>query len=325
MPLSNEDIGQLLSALAETPQFKFLDSLMAQGEGGPEGGEDAGGGLEPAPDGGGFGEEEQGGDLNDVQDLLVDDDEFTDEEDLGGPEDTGSEVPPVPEDDNKPEKNSPGFVAPLMAAGRAAGPALAQAGRAIAPKAAQIAMHPATIAGTAGYLGARAGSKKRSMVASGDLATKYSRIQTAHNKLVQEHGRLASQMDQLLREKCDAERVAALQGLAGQYPDFIDLDAEFKATLYSRGAKMGEQAFAGHLATVEKYAHRSAMVSRSERPDIPLGEISRPAREGHNDKYAARLAKTAVAIHTKAINAGQPGFTWDEAKAQAEKLLAGRE
>lgn len=302
MPFANEDLGQLLAALAETPQFKFIDQLMQQQQGGGE----------PAGD-----EFAEGGDddLGDVNDMLVDDEGGDEGYDDGG----GEEGPPVAEGDEEPEKNfAPGLAAGALAAGKAALPAIGR-----------VAMHPTTIAGAAGYLGARAGGRaaaqRNSQKASGNLAQKYSRVMAAHNKLVQEHGRLASQMQNLQRDKTDAERVAALQGLAGRYPEFVDLDGEFKATLYSRGASMNDRAFQAHVATVEKYAHKAAMTARAQSHDIPMGDLPRPsATDPQAEKYAARLTREAVRIHTAAVNAGKAGYTWDDAKAEAEKVLAAR-
>ena len=318
MPFSNEDIGQILSALQELPQFQFLDQLMQQQQQGAGAGDAA-----PVDDMAGEASADDFGgddDLSDLQDLLID--EPGDDQPAPGP-DGGDEPPVAAEGDEPEEKNTPAALAAL-------GPALAGAGRAAvaaAPKAlpalGRAAMHPATIAGSAGYLGARAGAKRNSLKASGQTADKYSRLKSAHNALVQEHGRLANRLQVVERERTDAERVAALQNLSSQYPDFIDLDAEFAATLYSRGASMGDKAFRSHVGQVEKYAHKAAMVSRTQASDIPRGEVSRPA-SATTDKYAARLAKEAVRIHTAAINAGKDGFTWEEAKAQAEATIAKR-
>ncbi len=64
MPLTNDDLAMLLSALAQTPQFQFLDQLMAQ-----QGGADPGAEVPAAEAPPEAGAED---DLSDVQDLLVD-------------------------------------------------------------------------------------------------------------------------------------------------------------------------------------------------------------------------------------------------------------
>ncbi len=302
MPLTNDDLAQLLAALAETPQFKFLDQLMQQGEAAgdePEGDPLAGADEPPADLGAEPPADMPAGpddDLSDVQDLLVD--EGGDEPPAEEPpaEEPPAEEPPA-EDDQPTEKNTPAALAAL----------------------APMVSTPAAAA-TTGALGAMA-LRRHSARADGQQPARYAQLRDAHNRLVQEHGRLASRMQGLLREKSDAERTAVLQAMARRYPDFIDVNTELNAVLYSRKSTMDDHAFQAHCATIEKYAQKAAMVARTRRGDIPQGEVDRQVPDAESERYAARLSQEAVRVYTDALSTGKQ-MTYDEAKAEAAKRLS---
>ena len=316
MPLTNDDLAQLLSELAETQQFKFLDQLMQHGES-----------MQDEPDGdemgAEFGAEEQppvaeaatdpgDDDLGDVQDLLVD--EGGEDEELPPEEGPPAEAPPEesapeeapPEEEEPEEKN----YLPAAAMAGPVGTGLAAAGRALTS--------PGAIGAAGGFVGGR--MSKRSQKATGNQPVRYAQLRDAHNRLVQEHGRLATRMQSLLREKADAERSAVLQAMARKYPDFIDVNSELNTVLYSRKSTMDDAAFQAHCATVEKYAQKAAMVARTQRGDIPQGFVDRQPQDAETEKYAARLSQEAVRIYTDSLSSGKQ-LTYDEAKQEAAKRL----
>lgn len=239
MPLTNDDLAQLMAALAETPQFQFLEQLMQSETEPMAGGEDDSFGGEAPPEAGfddGGGQE----DLADVQDVMP----------------SGSQAP-VPEENQQPQKNAIQLLP--AAAGAAKG----------------LTAGKAMMAGAGGaYLGT-----KMSRAASGQEPVRYAQLAEAHGQLVKEHGALHAQVEGLLREKADAQRTAAVQELARKHPDFVDVDSELNVVLYSRNASLDDEAFASHVATVEQYAQRAEQLARSYRPDLPSGAVPQPRTE----------------------------------------------
>lgn len=287
MALSNEDIGQIMQAITSTPQFQFLEQLMAQEQGAGEqpGAGEPDGDEAPPPDAMPPAED----DLSDLDDLMVDDQ-------------GGGEVPPAPPEGEEPtEKN--GRMGEL--AGQIGGSAIG--------------------AGPGARLGGHIGNKLDpfSNKAAGNIATKYSQLRTAHNSLVQEHGRLNQQVTALQRRATDADRAATIHALAGKFGEFVDVNEELNACLYSRNANMSDQAFASHMASVEKYAQRAAMAARTVGDTIPAGRVPREVPDAQREQYSQRLTSEAVRIHTRAINAGKDGYTWEMAKEEARKALGG--
>jgi hypothetical protein len=288
MALSNEDIGQIMQALTSTPQFQFLEQMMAQQQGA---GDQAGEGVEPdgdeAPPPDAMPPAED--DLNDMDDLMV-----GDEGGEGAP-------PAAPPEEEPTEKN--GRMGEL--AGQIGGSAIG--------------------AGPGAKIGGKIGNRLDpfSNKASGAIAAKYSQLRTAHNSLVQEHGRLNQQVTALQRRATDADRAATINALARKYPEFVDVNDELAACLYSRNANMNDAAFATHVASVEKYAQRAAMASRAAGDTIPAGRLEREVPDAQREQYSQRLTSEAVRIHTRAINAGKDGYTWEMAKEEARKVLGG--
>ena len=289
MALSNEDIGQIMQAITSTPQFQFLEQLMAKEQGaGEQPGAEPDGDEAPPPDAMPPAED----DLGDMNDLMVGDE--------GG---EGGEMPPeAPAEGQEPEEKN----------GRAGELAGQIGGSAIG-------------AGPGAKLGGFIGNKLDpfSQKAAGNIATKYSQLRTAHNSLVQEHGRLNQQVTALQRRATDADRAATIQALARKFPDFVDVNDEMGNCLYSRNANMSDEAFTKHIASVEKYAQRAAMAARTTGDTIPAGRMPREIPDAQREQYSQRLTSEAVKIHTRAINAGKDGYTWEMAKEEARKVLGG--
>jgi hypothetical protein len=280
-------------------------------------------------------------DLGDVQDLLVD--EGGDE---GGEEAPADDAPPEesPPEDEPTEKNVLPIAAGMMGGALPAATAATAAAPAAASAAPVLATAvPPVLATGAGATGAGAGvmgagkayagkhlamaggagymAGKRSMAASGQQPARYAQLRNAHNKLVQEHGRLASRMQGLIREKTDAERNTAIQLLGRKYPDFVDVASELKAVLYSQKSTMDDASFKTHCTTIEKYAQKASQVARSQRGDIPMGGVDRQPRDEEAEKYQMRLSSEAVQIYTAALGAGKQ-MTYDEAKQAAVSKLS---
>jgi hypothetical protein len=384
--LNDDELAQLVSAIAQTPQFQFLDQLMAEqqatatesatfGEEAPEeefeepadegledfGGEEVpAGGPEPAGEEPGLGEGpgEEVDDLADINDLLVEGDEG---------EQTGA-FDEVPEEDDEAQQNIAPLAAGLMggAAGMMAGraskknemgeeqyaadddpkqPTFRQKAKGIGKKAAKIGAigagtvaagtlaHKAAFPGSANFkknMGVNRMSKQasgqqpvRAPVGNAETVTpeQYAALRSSHNQLVKEHGALAERLGALLREKTDAERIAALEQLRGRFPHFVDMEEEVKAVCYSAGANMSDEQFGAHLERVEKYAHRADMAARVAHGDIPEGTVDRGRNaSAQSDKYTAELGAEVKRVHTEAANRGEH-LTFEQCKTQALKNL----
>ena len=281
--LANEELAQIMSAFMETPQMQFLDQLMQQHQS-THGDQEA----EPDP----MGDDRGNGNHNNYEDEtppaepeivedLADESEPTGTEDIADLSDLL-----VPEED---EEEDPMKAMRQRHSRRSAQPKHQGNGQAADSEPSQ--------------------------------SVKYSRLKTAHNKLVEDHGRLAKAFEASQRNATDAERAAAVHQLAAEYPDFVDVATELDTVLYSRNANMSDEAFEKHVSTVEKYAQRADMHARASRPDLPLGEVDRGRGDRQqNEKYAAKLAQETVRIYTKAINSGRD-CTYDDARAEAEKAM----
>jgi len=148
----------------------------------------------------------------------------------------------------------------------------------------------------------------------GVTVEKYAALEASHNKLVQEHGRLWSEVASLKQAAVDGRRTVRVHQLAADYP-VVNREEELKATLYSLGANLTDEQFDQHIATVEKYAQRTVQAV-----SIPTGDAPRTQSEVEKEQYAQKLSETAVRLHTRAVDAGKP-MTWDEAKAAAAQQL----
>ena len=230
----------------------------------------------------------------------------------GGMEDPGMEAPGM---EAPPEMGMEAPPAPEMAPAPGEEPE-----QNFAPAAAALLAHPAVIGAGAGYLGGAVAGRK-SNAASGQQPDRYSQLHAAHKSLVHDHGALAQRFEGLMREKSDAQRTAALQGLATKYPQFIDLDAELGATLYSQKAEVSDEQFASHVGQLTRYAQRAESMARQSRPDIPMGQVNRQVNQGPDDKYQMNLANEAVRIHGEAQSRGEV-ITYEDAKAKAAELLS---
>lgn len=244
MPLSNEDISQLLAALQQTPQFQFLNQQMQAAQAPPAG---AGGAADPG-----------------AGDAPATDDDLAALDDLagGGP-------PAAPQED--PQKNAAAMKFALGKGGEA-------------------------------------------------IVQKYQALQSSHNRLMQDLGQAQARIQALDRRAADADRTTALMGLRQKYGEFVDLEDELGRTLYSRGANLSDEAFATHVATVEKYAQRASQHARLHAAELPGGISDYGNRDADVERYQAALSAEAVRVHTRAVNSGKY-MTYDEAVAEAKKVV----
>lgn len=149
---------------------------------------------------------------------------------------------------------------------------------------------------------------------------KYQALQNSHNRLMQDFGQAQSQISALHKRAADSDRTTALMGLRQKYGEFIDLEDELSRTLYSRGASLNDEAFASHVATVEKYAQRASQHARLHATELPMGVSDYGNQDADVQKYQAALSAEAVRVHTKAVNAGKY-MTYDEAVSEAKKSV----
>jgi hypothetical protein len=153
------------------------------------------------------------------------------------------------------------------------------------------------------------------------VVEKYQALQASHNRLMQDFGQAQAQVQGLLRRTVDADRTTALMGLRAKHGEIVDLEDEMSKTLYSRGANLNDEAFAAHVATVDKYAQRALQQARLHAPDLPFGEgADRGSRSADVEKYQSALSSEAVKVHTRAVNTGK-FMTYEEAVAEAKKTI----
>lgn len=130
-----------------------------------------------------------------------------------------------------------------------------------------------------------------------------------HEQLIAETGQLRATVGKLLHERTDAQRAYRLQQLAQKYSAIeANLDEEMERVLYSAGAKMTDEEFDAHCATIERYAAQAS----PPREMIPEGQIpgDSPAKELYsqefNDEVVRRcsrmLASGKVASYDQVAN-----------------------
>lgn len=146
------------------------------------------------------------------------------------------------------------------------------------------------------------------------------RYQAAFNKLLRDHTSLRKEVVALRRERADAVRSERLRRLCSDFPG-VDYDDEAKVSLYSMGSEMSDAQFAGHVATVERYAQQFAGATRmlpggADMGRTPIGVAGISA----DAKYEARLSEMAVTIATRAADKGAP-ISWGEAEQQARQAI----
>jgi len=267
--LAPEDLQEIVAAIAETPQFKFITELMEREQLGAPGTDEEDLGVEI--------EEEQEApvdedDMSDIESILGSDDE--EEEEFtppGGELADGIGEPPVDElEDEEPEPEE--------------------------------------------KLGMAYSQKNE------DAATveKYTKLQSSHDRLLQDAAKMSDRIAHLERVNADNGRRRKIDELKGQFGDFIDVEDECKATLYSLGASMDNEQFDKHIASVEKYAERAAKSSvYIPTGDAPMAETSGP------EKYseAQAVSKRAIQIATTRRNKGET-IDYDEAMTLARAELS---
>jgi hypothetical protein len=105
--------------------------------------------------------------------------------------------------------------------------------------------------------------------------------------------------------------------LDAKFPGFIDLEDEKKATLYSLGANVSDEAFEARYSLAEKYAEKAAASMPIPRGVLP----ERYSRDDEQaDKYEARLADVATQIHSEGLQRGK-SLTYSECRDEAEKRI----
>jgi hypothetical protein len=285
--LAPEDLQEIVAAIAETPQFKWITEQMEQeSRTGAPGTEDAlgvdAGGEAPVDD----------QDVDNLESMIGPDDEGEDM-DMGGapPEDAGMDAgPPAPEDTDED--------AGLPPADDDLPPEEEEE-----PQPKEKMSMP------------YAQNKARQPDAT---VERYTKLRASHDRLLKDAAKMHTRIEQLERLNTDNSRRAKLSTLANQYQGFIDPDDEAKVTLYSLGSAMTDEQFDKHLAQVEKYAKKHAESSVY----IPDGDA--PQQESMApEKYALaqKISKRAVQIATAKRNKGEQ-IDYDEASRLAAAELS---
>jgi hypothetical protein len=285
--LDQDTVAQLMAAISETPQFQFLDQLMQQQQAAaPEEGLEDGAGPPDAS-------------------MEPPTEAPPEEATAGGDDEDLGDISDLIVDGEEPEKNGMvGDVASMANPITATATGLRKAGQ---------------------VTGLTSKNCREQMSRDGDgtIVEKYSALRKAHNSVVQELGRMAAQVKSLYHAKADAERAAQIHKLAAEYEGIIEPDEELEVCLYSRGSTLDDAAFKQRIESVQKYAHRANQQLLTRAPDIPAGRLDRaPMQSEEAEKYTAALATEAVRIHTEAVNRGDRGMTYLQAKEEAKKRLA---
>lgn len=91
--------------------------------------------------------------------------------------------------------------------------------------------------------------------------------------------------------------------------------------------EVSEKAVALHTQAVnagkEGYSYRTARAAAAKMLGRPAPRQPRKPRPTAAQQYAAKVAKEAVRLHTREINAGRVGYSWSAAKAAAAKAIWG--
>lgn len=262
--LSPEDLQEIVAAIANTEQFKWITAKMEEEQ------------REAVPGG-----DELDVDFDEAE--PEDEDDFSDLDELAGPDDGLDEPAPLPDESEPPlpkpeEKNAMSYQADKDPGAKVEKPAKAPA----------------------------------------DTGTveKYAALQSSHNNLMKAFSQSQERVTLLERRNADLDRRAKLEKLAEQFPGMIQVDEECQVSLYSLGGNMTNEAFAAHIATVEKYAERAAKAAVY----IPEGDA--PRTESHPEKYteASKVNQLAVKLHAKAMEKGEL-LDYDTCRAKAAEQL----
>ena len=103
----------------------------------------------------------------------------------------------------------------------------------------------------------------------------------------------ALEMDQV-----DAGRRDAIRALAAKYPEgTIDVEAEEKALLYSLGSDKTDEQASEHMATIERYAARSAPVTGM----VPDGVFAEGPKGGLDQLQGPEKLRAGEAIQKETV------------------------
>lgn len=145
---------------------------------------------------------------------------------------------------------------------------------------------------------------------------RYAQLQKSHSTLIEDFARANQRLEALEKRAADAERYMQVKDLKAKYPEFIDLDEEASAILYSQGSTMTSEQVTAHLAKVEKYAEKAGRGSVY----IPAG-AARPTEIGpekYSQEQQAAISKATVTIITNHNHAHpQDEMDWETGKAKA--------
>jgi hypothetical protein len=145
---------------------------------------------------------------------------------------------------------------------------------------------------------------------------RYVQLQKSHTTLIEDFARANVRLEALEKRAADAERYMQLKDLATKYPDFVDLDDEAKAILYSQGSEMTGEQVTTHLAKVEKYAQKAGLGSVY----IPAGaaRTTEAGPEKYSQEQQAAISKATVTIITQHNHAHpKDEMDWETGKAKA--------
>ena len=269
--LNPEDIQQIVAAIAETQQWKWLTEQMDKDQlAGPTEGDD----LDV--------------DFDAEDDVEGEPEDFSDLDDMAGPDEADDQLPMPEEEDAEP---------------------------ALEPE-----LEPKPEEKNTMYQAKKDKAAKVDKGTNTAVVDKYTALQKSHNNLMQDLSRAQDRVTQLERRNADLDRRSRLDKMATRFPGIVEVDEEAKVALYSLGGTMTDEQFDSHLATVEKYAQRAVQASVY----IPEGDAPHYEPEQMSpEKYAAaeRVKKLALSIHAEELKRGNQ-LTYDEAKAKAVERLS---
>lgn len=154
----------------------------------------------------------------------------------------------------------------------------------------------------------------------GVTVEQYQQLQDNQKALMQRTARQDKVIAALAREREESRRTSALHALSVEYPGAFDLDEEKQTCLYSAGSQMDAQAFDQHLATISRFAKRTAVNT----PMVPAGvgeHFQMPTEEAA--QYEQQISERAVELATMSLGDGRV-MSWDAAQSQARKEITGQ-
>ena len=276
--LNPEDIQQIVAAIAETEQWKWLTEKMSSEQ------------LDTEPGGDGL-----DADFS-AEDDLEEPDDFSDLDDLAGPDEGGDELPMPDEGDAMPDEGVDAL-----------------------PEEPEPDLEPKPEEKNTMYQATKDPKAKVSKPSANTaIVERYTALKASQDNLMKEHSAVVDRLAVLERDKSDLLRQRRLDGLAQQYPGFVDVEDESKAVLYSLGASMTDEQFDKHVATVEKYAQRAQKASVY----IPEGDAPRFEPEAPSPEKYAQAQRVLAMVKKLQGEKGNEGLNYDELKAKAIERLS---